>query len=350
MTKFKQWIAERIPFDLDGLKAYGSEPVPDHLRHWWWALGGTPAYLFLLQIFTGILLTFYYVPDVDNAYQSVLDITNKVSYGWYIRSIHKWSANFMIITVILHMMRVFFTGAYRRPREINWMLGSLLWALTLFTGFTGYSLIYEQLSYWGLTVVGNLFEGIPFVGVYIADMFRGGEAIGQKTLSRVFILHVAILPALIMILIGFHFALMHALGITPYAFNKADKKKTYPFVPDHLVNEIIIALILMLLITVLAIVFPAGIEGPANPLVTPAHIKPEWYFYFAFRILKLTSITFAVLIMGFGFFIIMTWPFIDALIRKKRPGSEISMAVGFIVVLFLVALTLWEVIVLHYGH
>lgn len=352
MSKIKDWFIERIPLDLEPLKTFGSMPVPDHLRHWWWALGGTPAYLFIVQIITGVLLTFYYIPHVDHAYESVKNINEVVTYGWYIRSLHHWSASFMIIAVILHVTRVFFTGAYRKPRELNWMLGVMMLATTLIIGFTGYSLIFEQLSYWGITVVANLLEAIPFIGQIVADFFRGGTEVTQVTLSRVFIFHVAILPALLIVFVIIHFLIMHGHGITEYQFPEEKKKprKTFPFVPDHLVNEIILALILMLFMTVLAIVFPVGLEEKANPLVTPPHIKPEWYFYFAFRILKLTSLTMAVLITGGCFFIMLVWPFIDRLFRRKNPNSEISIIIGILGVLMLVGLTVWEAIVLFNSH
>ncbi len=151
-----EWIQERIPLPLETLRHFTSEPVPHHLKHWWWCLGGTAAYLFIVQVVTGILLTFYYIPASEEAYASVQKITTVVPYGWFIRSLHKWSSNLMIVAVILHMMRVFFTGAYRKPRELNWMIGIGLVAVTLFFGFTGYSLVYEKLSYWGITVAGNL--------------------------------------------------------------------------------------------------------------------------------------------------------------------------------------------------
>jgi len=342
-----RWIKERIPIDTTAVKEFASMPVPAHLKRWWWALGGTPAYLFIVQIITGILLSFYYVPEMSKAYDSIVTISSSVSYGWYIRSIHKWSANFMIAGVILHMMRVFFTGSYRRPRELNWMVGILLLASTLFIGFTGYSLIQEQLSYWGITVVGNLLEAVPLVGEWLADFFRAGSTITQKTLSRIFILHAAVLPSVIILLLITHVVLMHALGLTRLSFRGEEKKPDFPFVPDHLYAELIFALFIMLLLTFLALVFPAGLGDKANPLVTPPHIKPEWYFYFAFRILKITSLTFAVLSIGAGFFTMLFWPFIDGWIRKKIPNSEASVLIGIVVVVMMLAFTVWEAAVAH---
>lgn len=349
--KAKEWISERLPLNLEPLKAFGSMPVSGHLRHWWWALGGTPAYFFIVQVFTGILLLFYYVPDVDHAYDSVKNISENISYGWYIRSIHKWSANFMIISVILHMIRVFITGSYRKPREINWMIGCFLFVFTLLLGFTGYSLVYEQLSYWGITVVGNLLEAIPFVGTIVADFFRAGPTVTQATLSRMFAFHVVLFPVIVIALMGLHVALMHAHGITSFQFDEKHKEKTFPFFPDHVITEMVVILILTFLMTILAVVFPAGLEDKANPLVTPAHIKPEWYLFWAFRILKLTSLTTSVIGTGGAFFVMLMWPFIDKhLLRRKNPKSEMSVLIGIIAVLSLIGLTVWEAMVLFYAH
>ena len=125
------WFQRLVPVDWNRLGDLTNEPVPNHLKRWWFCLGGTPAYLFIIQILSGLLMLFYYVPSPEQAYASVSAITNELRFGWFIRSLHKWSANFMIIAVFLHMLRVFFTGAYRRPRQLNWLVGSLLFLVTL---------------------------------------------------------------------------------------------------------------------------------------------------------------------------------------------------------------------------
>jgi len=162
------WLRSRFPVDPEKLGTSLNEPVPNHLKKWWFCVGGTPAYLFVVQAITGILLTFYYVPEPSQAYDSVAHITNDVPFGWWVRSLHKWSSNFMIVAVILHAMRVYFTGAYRKPREFTWATGAILLILTMVFGFTGYSLVYEQLSYWGATVAANLTETVPIMGEPLA--------------------------------------------------------------------------------------------------------------------------------------------------------------------------------------
>jgi quinol-cytochrome oxidoreductase complex cytochrome b subunit len=318
--------------------------VPYHLRRWWWCLGGTPAYLFIVMATTGILMTFYYVPDPAQAYESVARITHEIPFGWFIRSVHKWAANLMIVAVILHMMRVFFTGAYRRPREVNWMIGVVLLVCTLFFGFTGYSLVHEQLSYWGATVAGNLTEAVPGVGPVLARFIRGGETIGDNTLTRFYVFHIGVLPTLVTVLLILHVTLIRLHGVTEFRFAGEPEGKTFAFFPDHFLTELMIGVFLMFLLTCLACIFPAEMGPKANPLVTPEHIKPEWYFYFTFRWLKLTGLTFAVLSLGFAGFIAFVWPFIDAAVRRRRPASEFSVYVGVVAVIGLIVLTLWEAI------
>lgn len=346
LVRGNDWLRERFPVDQQVLISMGSEPVPGHLKRWWWCLGGTPAYLFIVQAITGVLLTFYYVPTPAQAYESVQAITNDIRFGWYIRSLHKWSANLMIIALLLHMMRVFFTGAYRKPREGNWMLGVCLLMLTLMFGFTGYSLVYEQLSYWGATVAGNILAAVPLVGPDLADLLRGGPVVGSNMLTRLFVFHIGALPTLTVVVLLAHLLLMRTHGVSELGSPTGTDAKRFPFIPDHLLTEIGIAMFLMFLLTFLAIVFPAGMGPKADPLNTPEHIKPEWYFFWAFRWLKLMSDRLAVFTQGIFVGLIFFWPLIDARIRKKRPGSEFSVWAGGAVVILLLGLTVWEALYL----
>ena len=348
-TPWGRWLQRRVPLDLEALRYYSNEPVPNHLKHWWWCLGGTPAVLFVVQVVTGILLSFYYVPDPSQAYESVQRLGAVVPFGWFLRSVHRWSSNLMIVAVILHMMRVFFTGAYRKPRELNWMVGVGLLGVTLFFGFTGYSLVYEQLSFWGATVAGNLTEAVPLLGPYLARLLRGGEMVGDNTLTRFFILHIGILPAFLTALLGAHVLLFRLHGVTEFEFESPrlrapEGKRTFPFFPDHVMTELIVALGLAFVLTCLAVIFPVSLAEKADPLITPPHIKPEWYFLWTFRWLKLTGLTFAVLSIGFFGFLALAWPFIDAAIRRRRPGSELSVQLGMVAVGVLVVLTVWEAV------
>jgi len=335
-----------FPFDWELLKHAGAEPIPHHLRKWWFCLGGTVLYLFVVQVITGIALTFYYVPTPEEAYASVAAITREIRFGWFIRSLHKWAATLMIIAVMLHMLRVFFTGAYRQPRQLNWCIGFLLLLTTLGFGFTGYSLIFEQLSFWGATVATNLAEAVPLVGPWMAYFLRGGPEIGGNTLTRFFILHIGVLPTVAFVLLALHILLIRLQGVTELAFpgEKITKEERhFPFWPDHATTEILIGVLLMYLLTILALVFPAGLGPPADPTQTPEHIKPEWFFYFSFRLLKLTSLRLSVLLTTAMAAIAFFWPFIEEWCsRRWRLPDSVPVILGTTAFLVFLVLTVWE--------
>jgi quinol-cytochrome oxidoreductase complex cytochrome b subunit len=342
----RRFLAESLPVDWDQLRALGAEPVPHHLKRWWWCLGGTPLYLFVVQVVTGILLTLYYVPDPAGAYESVEHITREVRFGWYVRSLHRWAATLMIAAVFLHLLRVFFTGAYRRPRQLNWCVGVLLLATTLGFGFTGYSLIYEQLSFWGATVAANLVEAIPMIGQPAAILMRGGPEVSGTTLTRFFVFHIGLFPTLMLGLLFAHVALVRLHGVTELEFpgeRVPPAERTFPFWPHHATTELLIGVVLMFVLTVLALTLPAGLGPKADPHVTPPHIHPEWYFYFSFRLLKLTSLETSVyltLALGAGIFL---WPFLeDVLHRGLRVPRDFSVVVGVLGFGAFLALTVWE--------
>jgi len=349
MSGIQSWFRERIPISGAQIQELTNEPVPNHLRRWWFCLGGTPAYLFVVQIFTGILLAFYYQPAPTTAYESVRYITEEAAYGWYFRSIHKWAATLMIAAVILHQMRVYFTGAYRKPREINWMVGMCLLLCSLVIGFTGYSLVFEQLSYWGATVAANICDTVPLVGGFVKQMLLGGDSYNDRTLPRFFILHAAVLPVVMILLLMIHIGILRLQGVTEFRFEDEPpgEPATFSFFPDHFYTELIIGLSLMLLLSALATVLPATMGPQADPLTTPEVIKPEWFFYVSFRWLKLFSGTFAVLSSGLIVCVMFLWPFIDARLQRTRRFTEASVWIGIVGVFLLIGLTVWEAAVEH---
>ncbi|MSR46370.1 MAG: cytochrome bc complex cytochrome b subunit [Planctomycetes bacterium] len=349
MSKLTSFLRERLPVDRAKLRELTNEPVPHHLKHGWFCLGGTPAYRFVVMIVTGILLAFYYEATPTRAWESVRTISEDVAYGWFLRSIHRWAATLMVAAVVLHQMRIFFTDAYRRPRELNWLIGMGLLHCTLGAGFTGYSLVYEQLSYWGATVAANLTDNVPWIGALLRRLLLGGDEYNAHTLSRFFVLHGAILPVTMIGLIVLHVTLIRLHGIAELRF-KADQNSAprfFDFFPDHLLTELAIGLVLMLLLGVLASLFPVPIGPRVDPLLTPDVIKPEWFFYVAFRWLKLFSERAAFASLGAIVVVMAAWPFIDGFIRRRRPGSEASVFVGIVAVLAIVGLTVWEALVAH---
>lgn len=337
-----------MPVSGAQLREFTNEPVPNHMKKWWFCLGGTPAYLFVVQIITGIMLAVHYQPSAGTAYESVRHITENVTYGWYFRGMHKWAATLMIAAVVLHQMRVYFTGAYRRPRELNWMIGMALLLVTLGLGFTGYSLVFEQLSYWGATVGGNLMDSVPG-GNIMKQLLLAGPEYNEQTLPRFYILHAAILPGTLILLIGVHIGLIRMLGVSELRFPEEsdDKPGHFSFFPDHMLTELALGLVLMVLLSALATIFPATLGDKADPLTTPEEIKPEWFFYATFRWLKLFGQTFAVLSMGLIVFVMFVWPWIDALLVRITRWKDISIYIGILAVLLIVGLTVWEAAATH---
>ena len=189
------------------------KPVPHHVN-WTFCFGGITFFMFLLLAATGILLLMYYRPTIAEAYASVVYIANEVPFGWLIRGLHFWAGNLMIIMVILHMLRVFFYGAYKSPRDLNWIAGFVLFMLTLGFGFTGYLLPWNQISYWATTVGTEIPGAIPLVGDTLKYLTRGGAEVSQTTLTRFFAIHVVILPAIISFFLAVHFAVIRRQGIS----------------------------------------------------------------------------------------------------------------------------------------
>jgi quinol-cytochrome oxidoreductase complex cytochrome b subunit len=189
------------------------KPVPRHVN-WPFCFGGITFFLFLVQVVTGILLTLYYRPSPDAAFESVKHITNDVTFGWLIRGVHRIAAHLMIIAVLLHMLRVFLMGAYKPPRELNWVVGVMLLGITLTFGFTGYLLPWDQLAYWATTVGTEIAGAVPLIGPAMLVIMRGGENVTGETLTRFFSIHVIILPLIAFALLGVHFLMIRRQGIS----------------------------------------------------------------------------------------------------------------------------------------
>lgn len=194
--------------------------IPPKLN-FWYSLGGLSLFIFGMQLATGVFLLVYYVPSTEEAFQSVQRIMLEIPYGWLIRTSHAAGSHLMIVTLVLHMLSVVFMGSYKKPREITWLTGCCLLFLTLGICFTGYLLPWSQLSYWATTVATNIPEPIPIIGPYIVKLIRGGEKINPDTLNRFFALHVIVIPAVMMALVGVHMYLIRVLGISDP--NKAEE-------------------------------------------------------------------------------------------------------------------------------
>jgi cytochrome b6 len=207
-----KWFDERL--DIQALDDdISSKYVPPHVNIFY-CLGGVTLVCFLIQFATGFAMTFYYKPTVAEAFNSVQYIMTDVSFGWLIRSIHRWSASMMVLMMILHVFRVYLTGGFKKPRELTWITGVVLAVITVSFGVTGYSLPWDQLGYWAVNIVSGVPEAIPVVGSTIVELMRGGTGVGQSTLSRFYSLHTFVLPWLIAVFMLAHFLMIRKQGIS----------------------------------------------------------------------------------------------------------------------------------------
>lgn len=172
--------------------------------NWMW-MGVVTFWLFIILVLSGVFLMFYYVPSIERAFDSVLTIVNAVSFGRFMRNLHKWTGELMILAAFLHMLAVFFKGAYQEPREFNWIIGVLLLLITIFFGFSGYILPWDQLGYYAAAIAANIADGTPFIGKFVKSILLGGGQLDQPTLLRWYVIHVFILPTALLLLLGVHF-------------------------------------------------------------------------------------------------------------------------------------------------
>jgi cytochrome b6 len=212
-TRVGDWFDERFDVRIP-LQAFLKKPVPKHAIRWYFCLGGITFALFVIQGATGILLSLYYKPTPEQAYDSILFIMNNVRFGWLIRSIHSWSASLMIAFCVAHMLRVFITGSYKNPRELNWVAGTFLLLLTLAFGFTGYLLPWDQKALWGSTVGSEILGVVPLIGDALLGLLRGGAEITGLTLTRFYGLHMLVLPVLVFVFLAVHFVIIRRQGIS----------------------------------------------------------------------------------------------------------------------------------------
>lgn len=274
-----------------------------------WGLGGMAALLICLLFMTGILLLFVYQPSTEHAYKSVLILTREVPFGLWVRNIHHWSANLLVVITVLHLLRVVLTGAFGPGRRLNWIIGLLLLFLLLSANFTGYLLPWDQLAFWAVTICTSMLGYIPVAGLWLQELFRGGSEIGPATLANFFVLHVTFIPAALLLLLGWHFWLIRrAKGLVQVERDGSETAPTLrvPTVPNLIVREAAVGLVLVATIFLLSIFFDAPLQEQANPGMSPNPAKAPWYFLGFQELLLHLHPVFAVCIwplLGAGFFI-----------------------------------------------
>ena len=247
-----------------------------------WGLGGMSVMLGVLLALTGVLLMFRYDASVDRAYTSIQILEAEVPFGSLFRAVHHSSANLLVITLFLHMMRVFLTAAFKRGRSLNWMIGLFLFILVLSFNFTGYLLPWDQLSYWAATVATSLLQYIPWVGTAVSDFFLGGTEVGQATLRNFYALHVAVLPAILITTLTYHFwRIRKDGGISRPMDDTAEERsvlKTVTTIPNLVRKEAATAAVLVAGVLLWSMWMPAPLVEMANPMLSPNPAKAAWYF------------------------------------------------------------------------
>jgi quinol-cytochrome oxidoreductase complex cytochrome b subunit len=343
------WLDER--FHLTPLIEFMRHKyVPVHRHTVWYYMGGVALFLFMVQVFTGILLVLYYQANENSAFESVRFIMTKVQFGWLIRSVHSWSANLMVFFVFIHMFSTFFTRAFQKPRELTWISGFLLFALALGFGFTGYLLPWNELAFFATKVGTDIVGAVPLVGNAAKIVLRGGDDVTGATLSRFYAIHIAILPALFTLLLGLHLLFVQRQGMhePEYVANlPAEKKKLIPFFPNFLLRDLLLWLVALNVLLALAVFFPWELGQKADMFASaPAGIRPEWYFMFMFQTLKLLPAhvlftegeVLGIVLFGLAGIAWMFVPFWQ--VRGRARGRSRALPViGVIVILYIVGMT-----------
>ena len=315
-SKFGKWFNDRLP--LLTLSNHLTEyPTPKNLNYWW-TFGGILTFCLITQIVTGIILAMHYVAHADLAFGSVEHIMRDVNYGWLIRYVHANGASMFFLAVYIHIFRALYYGSYKAPREMIWILGMLIYFLMMAAAFMGYVLPWGQMSFWGATVITNLFSAIPLVGESITNWLWGGYSVDNPTLTRFFSLHYLI-PFLILGLVILHIWALHIPGNNnPIGIDiKKPSNDTVPFHP-YIVIKDMFALLLFLIIFAFFVFYSPNILGhsdnyiEANPLVTPAHIVPEWYLLPFYAILRsVPDKLLGVIAMFASIFVLVILPWLD---------------------------------------
>lgn len=318
------WLRDRYPVEpvRAFLHAQATKRLPGHVS-WAHTFGSLTLFLLVNQIVTGILLMVYYRPTPDHAFESVGYVMHEVPAGWLIRGLHAWGATLMILAMVAHMFRTFWMGAFKRPRELTWVLGALLLFAVLTFSFTGYLLPWNQTAYWA-TIVGTEIAGtVPGVGAAFRDLLRGGEGVGGETLGRFYVVHVAVLPWIVTALAIAHLVLMRVQGLA-----SLDERPGAPFFPHHVLREGIALAFLLMVMFGLVAVLPPELGDKADPLATPPGIKPEWYFLPTYQLLKYFPKTAGVLVSFLPLLLVLVWPFLDRSTERRPSRRRVSIAIG----------------------
>ncbi len=349
-NKLINWIDER--YDLTPVRnLLQHKKVPMHRHSVWYYMGGVTLFLFMVQLFTGILLLLYYRPGEDSAFESVRFIVTEVKFGWLIRNVHSWSANLLVFFAFIHMFSVFFSKAYEKPRELTWVTGFIILVFTLAFGFSGYLLPWNELAFFATKVGTDIVGVLPLVGEPLKVLLRGGEDVTGATLSRFFGIHVAILPAIFSFFLALHLIFIQRQGMhEPEKFKNLpeEKKKYIPFFPDFALKDLLLWVVVFNILIFLALYFPWELGNKADAFApAPKGIRPEWYFMFMFQSLKflpphlwfIEGELFGVIAFGLIGLVWMLIPYIKIKNRQNWKYQPLTI-LGVVAVVFIFIMTI----------
>ena len=332
-TGIERWLDARLPivrFSADLLDF----PTPKNLNYWW-TFGGILAFCLVTQIVTGVVLAMHFDPSGAGAFLSVQHIQRDVNYGWLIQGIHANGASMFFVAVYIHMFRGMYYGSAKSPREVLWLIGALIYLTMMATAFMGYVLPWGQMSFWGAKVITNIFGAIPVIGPSITTLLWGGFAVDSPTLTRFFALHY-LLPFVIAALVALHIWALHVPGNSnPTGVNVKSKSDTVPFHPYYTVKDGFAISVFLIMFAAFVFYMPEGLGHvdnytPANPIVTPPHIVPEWYFLPYYAMLRAVPDKLGgVAVMGLAILSVFALPWLDrSPVRsmRYRPQAKLYFA------------------------
>ena len=301
IAKVGDWFDRRLQLAAP-IRDAVEHPVPRRTASWWYVFGSAALTVFILQLVTGILLAFIYVPSGSEAWSSLQALNHDVTLGWFIRAMHGWGSNFMVALVLIHMAQVFLFGAYKFPRELTWIVGIFLLLMTLGMAFSGQVLRFDQDAYWGLGIGASIASRVPIIGSSVVKLMLGGPIIAGATLSRFFALHVFVIPGMLIAFVGLHLLMVLKLGINEWPMpGRIVKRATYvseyhaltkehgaPFAPYAVWKDLFFAGVIILAVAACAIYFgPFGPTGQPDPTIIQTAPKPDYFFLWLYALLSL---------------------------------------------------------------
>ena len=344
--RLKDWLEER--YDLEGMKRLAKgKLIPEHRYDLWYYTGGITLFLFILQFVTGMLLALYYVPHIDFAHKSIIEIVTKLNLGWFFRSLHHWGAQLSIVFLFIHLFGTLLMKSYRKPREFVWVTGFILLGISIFFGLSGYLLLWDERAFAAVRVATGGAGAFPVIGGFIKAFLRGSIDVTGDTLLRFYAFHVAILPIITLGLVGLHILLVQYHGMSVPLSLQGEKKREVPFFPNVFYQDLSIWLVVTGVLVTLAVLLPPEIGIKADPLAPPPeNVKPEWYFLFLMETLKLfpgsilgmNGETIAIMLVAGAILFFFLIPFFD---QKSARGekSPLFTWIGVIYLLYFLIMT-----------